>query len=354
MPDTGETGLRIDGSVRQDTFLLQVAASVAGGEVAAIVGPNGAGKSTFLRAVAGLVRLTVGAIRCDGAVWDEPSAHRWTPPWQRPVGWVPQGAPLWPDRPVIANVAFGAGRGRDARSRAMGWLERIGAEHLADRRPPTLSGGERQRVALARALAAEPGVLLLDEPLSAVDAPARADLQGTLRSVLDEFRGPALVVTHDAVEAATLARRIIVLEDGRVTHDAVPADLAGSPRTRYVADLVGVNLLHGTARGDTVELVGGAHLTVADAGTGPVIVVIHPRSVAIHRSRPTGSPRNVVEATVTDVIPEPFGHRVRVALAGPLPLVAELTPGAVADLALEPGVEVWAAVKATEVAVQPA
>jgi molybdate transport system ATP-binding protein len=354
MPDTGEAALRVDGSVRQDEFRLEVAASVAGGEVVAIVGPNGAGKSTLLRAVAGLVRLTTGAIQWDGAVWDEPSAHRWTPPWQRPVGWVPQGAPLWPDRLVVANVAFGAGRGRGARRRAREWLERLGAGHLGARRPLTLSGGERQRVALARALAAEPGVLLLDEPLSAVDVPARADLQRTLRSVLDEFCGPALVVTHDAVEAATLARRIIVLEDGAVTHDAPPSALAGSPRTRYVADLVGVNLLHGTASGDAVELAGGAHLTVADAGRGPVIVVIHPRAVAIHRQRPAGSPRNVVAATVTEVIPEPFGHRVRVALGGPLPLVAELTPGAVADLELEPGVDVWVAVKATEITVQPA
>jgi molybdate transport system ATP-binding protein len=211
-------------------------------------------------------------------------------------------------------------------------------------------------VALARALAPDPGLLLLDEPLSALDTATRAEVRRHLRTHLGAFAGPVVVVTHDAVDALTLTDRLVVLDGGRVVQEGTAAEVARRPRSAWVADLVGLALLPGRAGpGGSVVLDGGAVLAAApDPAPRPgdaVYAAIRPRAVALHRHRPDGSPRNVWEATVADV--EVVADRVRVAVAGPVPVTAEITPAALADLALVPGDGVWVAVKATEVDVYP-
>jgi molybdate transport system ATP-binding protein len=220
-----------------------------------------------------------------------------------------------------------------------------------ERRPDELSGGQRQRVALARAIVNRPKVLLLDEPLAALDARAKLHIRAELRRHLASFHGARLLVTHDPVDALVLADRIVVLEGGRVTQHGTTAEVARRPRSPYVAELVGVNLLSGTATGErTVRLAGGAELVVADPVPGPeVAVAVRPQAVTVHRDQPDSSARNTWPATVADLAAD--HDRVRVQLVGPVPLVAEVTPAAVADLDLTPGAEVWVSVKAVDLAV---
>ena len=203
-------------------------------------------------------------------------------------------------------------------------------------------------MALARALATDPRVLLLDEPLAALDAGARLRVRTELRRHLATFAGARLLVTHDPVDALVLADRLVIVEEGRITQRGSPAEVTARPGSRYVAELVGINLLHATAVGDrTVRLDTGAELTVADPIPGPdLAVAIRPRAIALHRHQPDGSPRNVWPATVADL--EADRDRVRVSLAGPVPATAEITPAAVADLDLAAGTPVWASVKAVD------
>ncbi|MCJ7673251.1 MAG: ABC transporter ATP-binding protein, partial [Acidimicrobiia bacterium] len=217
-------------------------------------------------------------------------------------------------------------------------------------RPRALSGGQAQRVAIARALATEPRLLLLDEPLSALDASTRPSLRRDLVRHLETFPGVAVVVTHDPVEAMALADHIVVLEDGRVTQTGDCDELRERPRSDYVAEFVGVNLYRGTADADGLVLANGAHL-VGGHGTlrGDALAVVHPRAVALHRSRPDGTPRNVWAGTVRHVDPE--GDRVRVHVDAPVPVTAEITASSLAELGLGAGMPVWASVKATEVTV---
>jgi molybdopterin-binding protein len=254
---------------------------------------------------------------------------------------------------VLENVAFGLrARGRpDARDSAMAWLERVGLGSYASARPAALSGGEAQRVALARALAIDPRLLLLDEPLSALDATTRVEVRRELRRHLASFSGARLLVTHDPLEAAALADRLVILESGRVVQSGPVDDVTRHPRSRFVADLVGVNLLRGRADGGVIALEGGQQLTALDGGDGEVFAVIHPRSVAIHRAHPEGTPRNVWRGTVRSV--DLLGERARVAIGGALPIVAEVTASAVRDLDLGERTEVWVSVKAAEVGVYP-
>jgi molybdate transport system ATP-binding protein len=253
-------------------------------------------------------------------------------------------------------VAFGlrarGTRRSTARRAAAAWLERLGLSEMADARPGTLSGGQQQRVALARALATGPRMLLLDEPLAELDVSIRAEVRRDLRRRLREFDGVNLLVTHDPLEAIALADRLIVIEQGRIVQAGTPADVAERPRTRYVADLVGVNLLRGTADGDVVHVTGGGRLGVVGSARGEVFAVIPPQGVSLWRSRPDGSPRNVWQGRAAGL--DLLGDRVRVRVDGPLSLVAEVTPAAVAELRLAEGTEVWVSVKATEVRVYPA
>lgn len=336
---------------------LDVALDALPGEVVAVVGPNGAGKSTLLRALAGLIPLTAGRVVMGGTVLEDAATGHRLPPEQRPVALVFQDRLLFPHLSALDNVAFGLRcqgvRRAEAGRRAQAWLDRLGVGHRAASRPATLSGGEAQRVALARALAVEPALLLLDEPLAALDVEARAALRRELRPLM-AGAGVRVLVTHDPLQAMILADRLVVLEHGRVVQHGKPREVAERPRSPWVAELVGVNLLRGHGRDDGVELADGGWLAAPGAGRGPVLAVVHPRAVAVHRRPPEGSPRNVWLGRSEAV--ELLGDRarVRVALDGRPPLVAEVTPAAVADLALDEGGQVWVTVKATEVRVFPA
>jgi molybdate transport system ATP-binding protein len=342
--------------VEHQGFVLDVELSVAAGEVVAVLGPNGAGKSTLLAALAGLTPLARGRVELDGQVLEDTDSDVWVPTEQRPIGVVFQDYLLFPHLSALDNVAFGLrsrGRARAAaRAEARAWLARVGLAELAALRPGSLSGGQAQRVALARALAIAPRLLLLDEPLAALDVRTRAETRRALRQRLDEFAGVKLLVTHDPLEALALAERLIVIEHGRVVQSGPPAEVAARPRSPWVADLVGVNLFRGEAAGDRVLLADGASLTVSSAGSGAVFAVIHPRAVALHRNAPEGTPRNVWAARIEDL--DHDGTRVRVRTGGTLPIVAEITPAAVTALALERGTNVWVSIKATEIEVYPA
>ncbi len=342
--------------VRRGTFDLDLAIAVQSGEVVALLGPNGAGKSTALRLLAGLLAVDDGLVRLGGRVVEDTVARVRVPPEQREVGVVFQDYLLFPHLTARENVAFGLrARGvprAEARSRADAWLDRVGMAGYAGQRPRRLSGGQGQRVALARALAADPRLLLLDEPLAALDAGTRLEVRADLRRHLAGYDGAAVVVTHDALDAMVLADRLVVLEDGRVVQEGTPREIAAHPRTDYVARLVGLNLLRGRAVDGRVDLPRGETLTSAGHADGDVFVSFSPSAVALHRREPEGSARNCWPGRVTSV--ETHGDTVRVALDGTVPVVADVTPLAVADLGLRPGSEVWATVKATETTVYPA
>jgi len=327
------------------------------GEVVALLGPNGAGKSTFVRAVAGLLPIQLGRIALGDRVLDEPATGSFVAPEHRGVGVVFQDHLLFPRQRVLDNVAFGL-RARgvakgEARARAARWLERLGLADLADRRPDQISGGQAQRVALARALAVEPELLLLDEPLAALDATTRSEVRTELRRHLATFPGARLLVTHDPVDAVVLADRLVILEAGRISQVGSAAEVTARPASRFVADLVGLNLLEGVAVGERrVRLASGVELAVADpVPSGDVAVAIRPQAVALHRRPPEGSPRNHWAAPVLGI--EGSADRIRVALGGPVPLTAEVTAAAASSLGLAPGEQVWAAVKAVDLEVYP-
>jgi molybdate transport system ATP-binding protein len=318
-----------------------------------LIGPSGGGKTSTLRAIAGLDQPGWQRISIAGRTVADSGAGTHLAPQDRHLGMVTQASTLLPHRSVLRNVAL-AVRGEDRAARAeeaRRWLERVGAEDWAARRPSALSGGQQQRVSLARALAGEPRLLLLDEPFSALDAPSRTALRRLVRRLADETRTPVLLVTHDPTEALTLADHLAVIEDGTITQQGPPAEVTAHPRSRWVAELVGLNLLRGTAAGTLVQLDGGGELRTADAAQGPVALTIHPRAVSLHRVRPGGSPRNVLTGEVVDL--DARGDHVRVRVAGPVPLVAEVTPQSVAVLDLAAGGAVHLAVKATEIAVHP-
>ena len=345
--------LAADIKVARNGFSLEAKLNVSDGETLAVLGPNGAGKTTLLRALAGLVPIA-GRIELDGKVLDDSAAGHRVAPEHRRVGLVFQDHVLFPHMTALDNIAFGLrahGR-RDATRAAHEWLSRAGLADRAAARPRELSGGQAQRVALLRTLATEPRLLLLDEPLSALDVSIRAEVRRELSRQLAGFSGVRVLVTHDPLEAIALADRLVVLEQGRIVQSGTPAEVTARPRSRFVADLAGVNLLRGRAEHGRVAIEGGAALAVPDAGEGEVFAVIHPRAVALYRSRPDGTPRNVWLGHVDELDLE--GQRVRVRLGGPIPLVAEVTPGAVRELGLESHAEVWIAVKATEISVYPA
>lgn len=338
---------------RSDGFLLDIELSIAPGQTAALLGPNGAGKSTAVSAIAGLLALDRGHVVLDGRVLDDPLQNRFVPAEQRRIGVVFQDYVLFPHLSVIDNVAFGLqsrGESRSkAREQARIWLEQLGLGAVGRQRPGDLSGGQAQGVALARALITNPDLLLLDEPLAALDVTTRARLRRVLADHLCRFTGPRLVITHDPLEAFLLADVIHVIEDGVITQVGSPDDIRLRPRTSYIADLAGSNLLVGSAAHGAVTI--GSHLlTIADtAATGRVLATIHPRAISLHRSHPEGSPRNTWRTTVSRI--EHYGDRVRLQTSDPLPLTVELTPGAVAELGLGEGEAVWISIKATEISV---
>ncbi|BFU45219.1 ABC transporter ATP-binding protein [Krasilnikovia sp. MM14-A1004] len=342
--------------VDRGTFRLDVPLRIGAGEVVGLLGPNGAGKTTALRALAGLQPLTAGYVTLGGRDLDRPDRRLWTPAERRPVGVVFQDYLLFPHLSAVDNVAFGPRRHgverRAARQRAADWLRRVGLADYARHKPRQLSGGQAQRVALARALAVDPVLLLLDEPLAALDARTRLDTRAELHRHLAAHPGATLLVTHDPLDALVLADRLIIIEEGRIVQEGDAATITGQPRTDYVARLVGLNLYRGTAAGHTVHLGSGFALTAADALDGDVFVAFRPAAVALHPERPGGSPRNTWPATITGL--QRHGDNLRVQLAGPIAAAADVTPAAAADLHLAPGQQVWAAVKATETRAYPA
>jgi len=332
---------------------LELEVTAEPGTTLAVVGPNGAGKTTLLRSMAGLLATVTAEVQLGGRDLSP------LPPHRRGVGWVPQAGVLFPHLTALDNAAYGlraTGRSRRAaRATANEWLHRLDVGHLSDRRSGTLSGGETQRVALARAFAAGPALLLLDEPLSALDATVRSTTRSLLRQHLASYDGVCLLVTHDVVEAVALADRVLVLEGGRLVQDGTPTEVTRSPRSRWVAELFGWNSANGTASAHGVVVGGCFEVVAADplpAGTEgtAALACIAPSAVAVHRERPAGSPRNAWSGRVLEVVPS--GSRLRVLVVadnGAPDLVAEVTPAAAAELGLVEGVDVWVSVKATEV-----
>jgi molybdate transport system ATP-binding protein len=315
-------------------FSLDVDMEAAG--TVAVVGPSGAGKSSLLRLIAGLARPTAGFVECAGERWFGDGID--VAPERRRVGFVFQHYALFPHLSARQNVAFGA-EGRDVSP----LLDRLGIAHLADARPRTLSGGERQRVAVARALARQPRLLLLDEPLAALDPATRGSVAAELAGVLRETGLPALVVTHSFDEAASLSERVLVMERGRIVQDDSAEALLSRPATAFVAEFAGMNRLPGTASGTTVRLESGAEVHVADPAEGPVAVLVAPWDVSLSPTVPSElSALNHLQLTVKRVVP--LGNRVRVAMDG---MIAEVTPESAARLELRPGTPIVATWKAT-------
>lgn len=322
----------------------------------AITGPNGSGKSSLMSVVAGLSRPDHGEVVLDGRRLDG------VPPHRRRVALMSQATSLFPHLSVRDNVAFGPrsqGHGRrEARATADHWLEVVGMSAFADRRPAQLSGGQAARVALARALAAEPAVLLLDEPLAALDVEATPAMRAVLTDVTHAREDlVVLLVTHDVLDVLTVADGTddtMTVLGARVEHGPVRRVLE-HPRSAFAAGLAGVNLIRGEARAGSGARAEDAALDIATGPhsvTGPAWVTFAPDAVSLHRARPEGSPQNVWEGRVARV--EAHARRARVWLDAPLPMSAEVTPAALADLPLRPGDPVWVSIKASQVRVHPA
>jgi molybdate transport system ATP-binding protein len=354
--------LVVDGLVvRRGAFSVRASFRSRSGETVALLGPNGAGKSSVVGALAGVEPVRAGRVELDGTVLDDAARREHVPERRRPVGVVYQDLLLFPHLSAVENVAFPLrARGRaavEARSAAVALLERLGVGHRAGAPPSELSGGEAQRVALARALVHEPTLLLLDEPLSALDLLARADVRELLRRELRAFEGARVVVAHDPIDALTLADTVVLLEDGEVTQVGSPDEIRAAPRTQYAADLVGVNFF----RGALEPLDDGAARLVTDAGaitvaareaaSGRVIATLSPSDVSLHVQPPSGSARNALRGIVSSVWIE--GGRARVRVASEPPIVADVTTGSLERLGIREGAEVWAGFKAVEVRVEP-
>jgi molybdate transport system ATP-binding protein len=342
--------------VERERWRLDVELAVPAETVLALLGPNGAGKSTALRVIAGLLPASAGHVRVGGETWDDHAAGVRLATEQRSLGVVFQDYLLFPTMTARDNVAFGLrAKGIDkttARERADAWLTRVDLHDEAGRRPAQLSGGQAQRVALARALATTPDLLLLDEPLAALDAGTRMNVRGDLRHHLADFRGATVLVTHDPLDALILADRVAVIENGAVVQTGTPQEITRHPRTRYVAQLVGLNLLNGQATGTQVRLVDATELITSEPHFGEVFVVARPTSISVHRDVPHGSPRNVWKGIITTV--EQHGDLVRLFVTGPPDVVVDVTTAAMADLRLGLAEAVWLSVKATDLTVYDA
>jgi molybdate transport system ATP-binding protein len=363
--------LSADVIVRRPAFTLDVSLRVGAGEMVAVLGPNGAGKSTLLGALAGLVRPDAGRIELDGRVLTDTTSGIHVPAHRRRVGLLAQQSLLFPHLDVRANVAFGprcAGvRRAEANERALRWLDAVDVGELARRRPGQLSGGQAQRVALARALAGDPSLLLLDEPLSALDVDVAPAMRSLLRRVLRGDGGASartvVLVTHHLLDAVVLADRVVVLSEGRVVEDGPARDVLTRPRSPFAARIAGLNLVPGTAcagglRTQDGTVVSGLFDDQPEPGE-PAVAVFPPSAVAVFRERPDGSPRNVFAVTLASM--EEHAEVVRMRAAAPTggpgwlgTLAADVTPAAVADLGAEPGSPLWFAVKANEVGIHAA
>jgi molybdate transport system ATP-binding protein len=350
---------------------FDVALTVGPAETVAIMGPNGAGKSTLLNVIAGLLHADSGRAELDGRVLFDLAAGRgsWTAPHGRGTALLAQEALLFPHLSVLENVAFGprsAGASKQlARESALRWLSEVDATELQSRRPAELSGGQAQRVAVARALATDPGLLLLDEPMAALDLHAAPLLRRLLKRVLADRR--AIIITHDVLDALMLADRVVILENGRISEQGPTREVLQRPKSRFAAGLAGLNLVtgsitaHGLQSGDVQS--GGVHsgglvlYGQHDDLPGPLpfgqpgVAVFPPSAVSVFLTEAHGSPRNSFAVTITDL--EPHGDRIRVRAGEGGQLSADVTPEASADLGLAPGMQVYFVVKAGAVAIYP-
>ncbi len=339
------------------TLDLQAELDVKAGELVALLGPNGSGKTTILRCLAGLTQIDRGRISIDEAVVDDPQTDTFVEPEQRSIGFVYQNYLLFDHLTVLENVAYGL-RARktpkaEARRIARQWIDRVGLGEYATQRPRALSGGQAQRAALARALATNPRLLLLDEPLAALDAGTRSIVRRDLFRHLETFDGMRILVTHDPVDAYALADRVAIIDAGRIVQAGTLAEVSAHPRSRYVADLVGVNLVSGTIANGVLTNPSGARVVIAAALVGSAFAVIRPNSISLEVGQPAGtSARNVWNGVIGDI--DRLGDRVRIGIHGVLPLTAEITAAALDALQLRPGDEIYASVKATEIDVYPA
>jgi molybdate transport system ATP-binding protein len=321
------------------TFVLSVELEVS--RTLALVGPSGAGKTSVLRAISGLLKPESGRIALDDEAWYDSDAGIFRKPDERRVGLVFQEYALFPNMTVRQNVAYGG------RERVDEYLERFRISHLAKAYPTQLSGGERQRVALARALARDPGVLLLDEPLSALDAHTKSTVRLELQELLRDFGLPTVLVTHDYEDAAALANLVGVIVDGSLRQLAPPQDLVAHPADGFVASFTGANLLRGIARSSSnglteVVLETGETIYSGDPGQGPVDAVVYPWEVVLARVHGEDSAQNVVQAEIRSIMH--VGNRVRVRVG---PVVAEVTDASFASLGLSVGTPAVASFKAT-------
>jgi molybdate transport system ATP-binding protein len=355
---------------------LDVEFSVSAGEVLAVLGPNGAGKSTALHVIAGLVRPDAGVVRLGGRLLTDTAAGVNVATHDRRVGLLLQDPLLFPHMSVAANVAFGP-HSRHKMSRmfraaratekptALRWLREVDAEQFADRKPRQLSGGQAQRVAIARALAAEPDVLLLDEPLTGLDVAAAAGIRAVLRKVVTRTGCAVILITHDLLDVFTLADRVLVLESGKIAEIGPVADVLTAPRSHFGARIAGINLVNGTIGPDgSLHARSGAHWHAAPgqgladqlAAGDNAVAVFAPTAVAVYPDQPHGSPRNTVEVTVAelDIRGSAVLVRAREQLDGAPGLAAEITADAATELRLTPGARVWFSVKAHEVTLYPA
>jgi molybdate transport system ATP-binding protein len=355
--------LQFSAAVAERTF--EVAFEVAAGEVLAILGPNGAGKSTTLHVIAGLLQPDSGLVRVGGRTLTDTSAGIQVATHDRRVGLLLQDPLLFPHLSVQANVEFaprsrGAGRAR-ARTSAATWLAEVGVAELAERKPGQLSGGQAQRVAIARALAAEPEVLLLDEPLAGLDVGVAASVRALLRRVSSAEGRATVLITHDLLDVLTLADRVMVLEGGGLAEIGPVGDVLAAPRSMFGARIAGVNVVHGVPSGpETLRAADGAlwhgRQAVELLADGDLVAVFSPAAVAVYRELPHGSPRNSVQIRVAEL--DADGARVRVRAEaqsdGAPGLAADVTAESAAGLRLAAGDEVWFTVKAQEVALHAA
>lgn len=331
--------LDLDIALPLRAFRLELAAAV-GRETFALVGPSGAGKTSALRTVAGLARPERGRIALAGRVLFDAAAGIDRPPEERRVGYVFQEYALFPHMSVEQNVAYAGGRGTAE------LLDRFHLTPLAKAHPGELSGGERQRVGLARALARDPDVLLLDEPMSALDAHTRAGVRAELRRNLDDLDLPVLLVTHDFQDAAVLADRVGVLVEGRLLQVGTPGELIAAPADPFVASFTGANIFSGRARPGPDGLTevaadDGSVVYSVDEALGPVSVAVYPWEVAIARDLPDDSSLNHVRGPITSLVR--IGNRARIQVGT---LVGEVTTASVERLELKEGEPVVASFKA--------
>jgi len=354
-----EERLEVRARLARGPFRLDAAFEVPAGETLALVGPSGAGKSTCLAAVAGLLGLDAGWVSVGDEVWCDPERGVDLPPHARRVGFVHQEFALFPHLTVIDNVRYGARArrlGHEAATReANRWIERLGIGAFAERSVGALSGGQRQRTALARALASGARVLLLDEPFSSLDASTRHAVRRELSGFLREIRLPTVLVTHDPTDALTVADRIAVLEEGRLSQVGGAEELLSRPGTPFVAALFGLNFhraVLGGGEGLREAAVGGVVFHVlAEEPSGPVALAFPPSAVTLSPEKPAGSAQNTFRGVVREAVP--LADRTRVVLDCGVTLAADVVREAAASLRLAPGHEVWASVKATAIQIYP-